>query len=262
MPSEFQNAPRRADSTDPIDVRIRFTTRQISHINTVECSAYVKVGVVFYWNDARLIGYKPWQTVPEKLWGPDILLCNDAGEAEIEQEEFFVCDGDTGRIKRGLVFKATVQNAMWLQDFPFDSINVEVLFTTISLGTYDRSLTGEAYHGSTYCLRRVDPGSNDGRFHAFIYTKASLLPEWQICGFSHSMTTHTTKVNTQVKTSIAIRYHMRRKWTYYLYKVIIPLYLLSIFGYRSLFYSPENISDRCKHINNIFIDFCSSLCNL
>ena len=50
------DCPPPASDGSPIDVDVRFTTRRLSSINTTHSTADVRIGVVLYWTDPRLVG--------------------------------------------------------------------------------------------------------------------------------------------------------------------------------------------------------------
>ena len=57
----------------PVNIRARVA--KLSNVDTLTGTAKVVVNVYYTWNDPRMIGY-PYSTLPDKLWGPMLILQN------------------------------------------------------------------------------------------------------------------------------------------------------------------------------------------
>ena len=115
--NEWLNPPQ--DSTgEPIWVDMRVNIDRLSHIDTVQQCLTIKVALVMYWDDERLIGWDN-AALPPMLWGPWPGLTNELN-VTTEQAAFVVTDPSKGRLKRVIIFSGQVSNPMDLRDFPMD----------------------------------------------------------------------------------------------------------------------------------------------
>ena len=87
--NEWLNPPQ--DSTgEPTWVDMRVNIDRLSHIDTVQSCLTIKVALVMYWNDERLIGWDN-AALPPMLWGPWPGLTNELN-VTTEQAAFVVTD--------------------------------------------------------------------------------------------------------------------------------------------------------------------------
>ena len=155
--NEWLNPPQ--DSTgEPIWVDMRVNIDRLSHIDTVQSCLTIKVALVMYWNDERLIGWDN-AALPPMLWGPWPGLTNELN-VTTEQAAFVVTDPSKGRLKRVIIFSGQVSNPMDLRDFPMDVDSIDLDFVTSShWKTFDQSLDGGRPAGVSYRLRKIcQPG--------------------------------------------------------------------------------------------------------
>jgi hypothetical protein len=126
---------------------------KVDKVDTAELSVRVKIAVVWYWTDPRLVNWTG--PLPATLWGPHTTLVN-AQELTQEQTQFELTDPSEGRLKRGRMFYGTVFNEMDLHDFPFDLDHIDVFFESVShYLTFDESI-----QGSIHVRRPTAPMSN------------------------------------------------------------------------------------------------------
>ena len=168
------------------------------------------------------------------------------------QEEFTLLDHTTGRLKRGLVISGNVNNPMSLREFPLDTETSEVSLSSNSRwSTLNFALGGEIPAGELYMLHRVEDPS-EGHFHV-LAVHPSMLKEWVLCGYSHSVVRAHTQASSQVKTVILLRYHLARMPAFYVFKVLVPLYMLAIFGFRTFFYDVADVENRDANTTTMFL---------
>ena len=128
---EALSLPPASSGGGPIDVDFRLTCFHIGKVDTREQTSVVKMGVVFYWTDSRMVGWTS-PILPATLWGPEVYLRNAIGGSVKEYEQFVVCDAARGRLKRIINFEAVVSTPMALKQFPFDVQQLVPEFVSIS----------------------------------------------------------------------------------------------------------------------------------
>merc|ERR1711985_164227 len=103
----------------------------VTSVDTANSTAYVSVGIAYYWTDSRLKG---WQDapLPANLWGPRVWLFNALKDFDYIYQDFDLADPSTGRMKRYCRYMGSIDNQMDLQDFPFDVDTIDLTFRTAS----------------------------------------------------------------------------------------------------------------------------------
>eukprot|EP01045_Picozoa_sp_COSAG04_P006141 COSAG04_NODE_298_length_17490_cov_10.214249_6_plen_245_part_00 len=131
----FQPPPREEENVLVVDFRL--LSIKVAKVSTVNSESKIKLALVFYWTDSRLANhpeYSNGQPLPPQLWGPKVMLLNAFGTPDVTQTGFGLENPSTGRLKRQLMFEASVDNPMDLRHFPFDMDAIEVCSTPPSLG--------------------------------------------------------------------------------------------------------------------------------
>ena len=121
--------PSGSDGTPPI-VDFRVHLFRFGCVDTASQQAYVKLNLLMYWTDPRMVG---WSAVclPPLLWGPHPRLSEAGMEFLVTQEQFVVANPETGRMKRGLYFEGKVEHLVEQSaqsSFPFDCNDVLLSF--------------------------------------------------------------------------------------------------------------------------------------
>ena len=102
-----------------LHVDFRVTVFHIGKVDTREQTSLVRMGIVLYWTDPRMVGWTS-PILPPTLWGPELWLRNAMGGVSVELEQFVVFNAEEGRLKRVLNYEATIITPMNLESFPFD----------------------------------------------------------------------------------------------------------------------------------------------
>lgn len=162
-------------------VDFRYTLFFVGSINTRDCTATIKFGVVLYWTDSRLAGFES-AILPATLWGPDLYLRNGVGGVLKECEQFAVTDVAIGRLKRILNFEATIVLPMDLSAFPFDTQSVRPELVSISHWSQCAGPRfGSLAHGQSYTLHPVSR-ANEGRLIWMMWD--GRMPEWELHSYA------------------------------------------------------------------------------
>ena len=245
-------APTESDGK-PITVDIRVNLFRCGGVNTVAQSAFFDIWIVCYWTDSRL---ESWTAadLPPLLWGPRFNCRNKLADLEEEQTEFALVD-EAGRLKRCIKYHGSVHNEMDLKAFPFDVCGVDIEFVTLSLwSTKDGSKKGAMAKGRSYFVRPVSK-KGEGKWLLMKFNGA--IPEWNPLGITTVLKELPTNANGQDMTSLVVCYHVTRKTSFYFYKVIVPLYLLTALSF-FVFFFPDTAEDLPDRINFIATCFLAS----
>jgi hypothetical protein len=194
-------------------------------------------------------------SLPGYLWGPRFNCRNKLSDLLEEQTEFDLVDGETGRLKRCIKYHGSVHNEMDLKAFPFDVCGVDIEFVTLSLwSTKNGDRKGAMAKGRSYFVRQVSR-KGEGKWLLMKFNGA--IPEWNPLVITTTLKELPTNANGQDMTSLVICYHVTRKTSFYFYKVIVPLYLLTILSF-FVFFFPDTFDDLPDRINFIATCFLAS----
>lgn len=67
---EWSRPPKPQKGDSELYVDFRFTVKALSHINTVDGTAYAQFDITMYWTDSRLKNWPGSLNLPSKLWTP------------------------------------------------------------------------------------------------------------------------------------------------------------------------------------------------
>ena len=222
--AEALSLPPAASDGAPIDVDFRLTCFHIGSVDTRAQTSVMRMGVVFYWTDPRMIGWTS-PLLPPTLWGPEVTLRNAIGGAAREFEQFVVTDASRGRLKRIINFEATVSTPMQLEKFPFDVQDLTPEFVSIShWRQLDCARGGSLPHGQSYRLRQVQE-EGEGSFFMMFFN--GTISEWRLHSYRAKVTSTLNPAGFQM-TLVAVRFHIVREYPFYLRKIVHPLIILTM----------------------------------
>ena len=211
----------------PLNIDFRCACFKLSNISTVDFTVLIKFVVVFEWHDPRIIdeeGIMTTNDLPVDLWGPDIILENAQNDCEVIYDSFSLLDKGTGRLKRTVTFHGFVYNPMSLDDFPFDSDELEMKFISISnWRTLDGTRFGNDPCRRTYTLNPM-LGRKDG-VQFLIMGWGGKVNEFKIMGWTQKV---TCPDDPALPICFKFDFHLLRKAQFYLIKVMLPLWLLVV----------------------------------
>ena len=205
--------PPNDESRTLLWVDLRFNVFKVNAVNTVAGTAYVKVESFMYWTDTRLVDWPRGKPLPPTLWGPRLRLDNAMGDLHEVDTSFKLQDCTTGRMGRGRMYTATVDNPMDLRAFPFDVDRIELDFASWSnWESVDGGLHGAAVP-KTYQLREVrEPG--EGTWLT-VYSWNGSIAEWELHGVSSNIEDIAPiaggSSDVSVGNAVALNFHVTRK---------------------------------------------------
>jgi len=247
---EWMKPPPGVDGA-PLVVDTRFAVFKLSNIDTAQLSCRIKIAILWYWTDPRLIGWDFERPLPDKLWGPHCLIVNSTPDFTDAQTQFELCDETTGRIKRGRMFQGTIDNPMDLHDFPFDVDDVKLICESVSHWMCkDGSTYGSMARGQSYSLRHICmPG--EGKLVGIYWD--GHVSEWEMLGVSVKLTQLPPTPQGTIRTPCNIAFHLCRRYAFYFYKVMLPLYLLATLSFATFFLEVPDIGDRAGVVSTYFL---------
>jgi len=234
-------------SAEPTFVDFRIDVNDISQVDTVLETASIEITLNMYWTDNRLNGWDPSEDLPQNLWTPRFEVTN-----AIEQSNTFRIPtvSDACRVKLAQVIRATMKNPMNLKEFPFDINNIAVKLKT---GTHFRALDGSvegiASKGKHYSVRPVETVS-EGTW--IVRHFSGRINEWEL----HGMSTNIFEVETvtgQEQSCVHLGFHISRTVTYYFWKALLPLYLVTILSFTTFEFQVEDLESRSSTIGTYFL---------
>ena len=249
------STPPNGGAGEPFWVDFRFNKWQVKEINTVERTATVSINVVFFWTDPRLVGWDKAKNLPPDLWGPYLAVEN--GSCEWSQNTFALLDPARGRLKRGTVYLGCVETLMSLHDFPFDVDRVDLQFSCMS---HWRSLDGEQLantpRGRTYRLRPTRE-KGEGKWLGLYFS--SFVPEWRLLGVSTIVDEQPTNANGVDLTQVSFSFHVHRKSGFFVWKALVPLYVLIVLCFSGFLFNTADLSGRMGHTMTGFLAAAATL---
>ena len=227
---------------EPLVVDFRCACFKLTDVSTVNFTTLVKFVVVFEWNDSRLKGM-PITTndLPADLWGPDIILENAQNDCAVVYDSFSLLNAEQGRLKRTVTFHGHVFTPMGLKDFPFDSEELSLKFISINnWRTLDQTRHGNDPVNHVYILR---PMLDRDDVDFFLLGWGGKIQEFNMLGWSQDVK------NPEIP-SIPIIFkfdiHLVRMASFYVYKVLFPLWLITITSMATFAIDPLDLQGRLE----------------
>jgi hypothetical protein len=251
---DWRAPPPPAEGGEIPVVNMRWTVSKLQDIDTVNSSACIDITITFYWTDPRVRGL---DDLPHDLWGPCVYLrsnCNAVGqEFNSEIQPAKIRDQHSCRLQRRQTFEGIIHNIMDLNDFPFDTDKIKVAFYTASHWQGHPSGEPIARGSSTsraYALRPVEEGKGEwvggwwnGR-----------LAEFECVGISTTIEeVPQTSVSGVERTNISLSFCIRRKATYYFWKVLMPLFLLTALSSSTFGFAVDDFAGRSGNVATYFL---------
>jgi len=232
-----------------LEVDFRLTVFHIGKVDTREQTSAIKMGMVFYWNDPRMVGWTS-PILPGTLWGPEASLRNAIGGVSVEYEQFVVADPVQGRLKRIINYEALVITPMDLRLFPFDVQCLTPEFVSIShWRQLDLQRGGSLSRGQSYRLIPLRRKS-EGEFIMMFWNGA--INEWDLHSYSTQVLQKPSPAGFTM-TLVQVRFHIIRAYTYYLVKTVVPLIVLTVASHLVILIPPSDIADRLACAFTIFV---------
>jgi hypothetical protein len=194
------------------------------------------------------------RALPPTLWGPRFWLHNAMGDVQIENGTdvmFGFANRATGRMTRWRIYSVTVDTPMDLHNFPWDVNSIVLDFHTNSTYlSFDGNWTGSSTGGRTYRLRQT---CMHGEGDWLTLGWSGDITEWELHGVSTKIDELPPSHSGLESTTVVVCFHVSRRWAYYFWKVLVPLYLLTGLSMSTFEFEVDNVSDRTSTISTYFV---------
>jgi hypothetical protein len=248
-------APPESDlERDWIWVDIQFKTRVIDSVDTQKGTVYINLGISYFWTDPRLVGWQNADELPPTLWTPDIQVDNGL-ELRTEENSILLNNAKTGRITMRQTVIGTVNNPMQLQDFPFDSDKIIIIFSTASNWKNREGDTGGSASQRTYKLRpvRMKGEGTPERTIRISEDWKGRIDEWELRGVEYDFHPKVSPTKSIALSKVCVTYHCERKFDYYFWKAQLPLYFLTFLSMSAFEFDTLDLENRNATVATYFL---------
>ncbi len=236
----------------PVIVRPKMGFTRLDSFDTVSATVEIRFFLDCYWTDPRIKGRS---YVPDGMWRPDgVLLINRCGEMEVlaHEEKPVIADVDpaTGLSRNGLLlwpaeYAGTISNPMSLKDFPYDFDSVVIKMQQSEDGS-----------SADYVFRPYEDAADEATAVRFFFDIEEQLTEWQLRGHSRICWESVGGIPKPFA-QMQLALHFSRKWSYYAWKVVLPLVICTVFCFSSFFFMPQELGDRTAISTTMFLATCT-----
>jgi len=206
--------------------------------------------------------------LPADLWRPSFDLCQRC--ADIPQELFCsysfnensdeadIVDPKTGLMQLCISVTGTIDNFMDVHNFPYDEDSVDITLC----GCFLRD--GRPADATDFVLIPSDPRIVDTGYPFLALCFLTDLPAYEILGYNfkaytkskrHKKNAAYTRTWSYLNWGISIR----RKSSWYFWKVNLLLYLIAVFSLATFVFSPEDFDARTQHTSTLFLASAATL---
>jgi len=231
----------------PVIVRPKIGFSRLGEIDTLTATASGRFFVDHYWRDPRMVGQS---YVPDGIWRPEgVYIANQYGSLEVmtHVDRPTIADADAqGRSTGGLLlwpteYDGTLVNPMTLHAFPFDHDSLDIYIH-------------QAEHASSeeYVFRGFDSDDDEQTSVRFFFSIFETLSEWQLRGFSKMAWESVGGIPTPFS-KIKVTLHMTRNYSYYAWKIVLPLLICTLFCFASFAFVPSEIEARTAISTTMFL---------
>uniref|UniRef100_A0A0G4HUB3 Neurotransmitter-gated ion-channel ligand-binding domain-containing protein n=1 Tax=Chromera velia CCMP2878 TaxID=1169474 RepID=A0A0G4HUB3_9ALVE len=213
---------------EPVEVQVKIGMTHFGNIDTVMQTAAIKFFFDLHWIDPSVKGLDP-ASVPSYIWTPDAYVLNALGGDNKQVHPPVLLDSERGLMLQALEFETLLHNPMDLREFPFDADMVEV-----------HMVSSESHPAEDFVFSewKEDVTSSVKCF----FSKESVA-EWELRGFS--VDCFVSRGGNGVNYSdTKLLLHLRRRSSFYIWKIVLPLVLSTAFCFSSFFFETENLTDR------------------
>lgn len=233
-------------------VRVCLGFMRISSVDTVSCSAHVAVFIDCYWEDSRLVDI---EELPDDVWRPRVMVRNKIGDAIVEEHPVRIVDAAAGRVMGAIFFEGVVSIDLELRSFPFDACAVPLY---ISQGE------SEFEHSDAYSLVLTRGGgggsSGDeqgGKSRVAIFGalpgRDAEVSDFTVRGSSMVAQSRQVGGDGRLRDRLFAYCHLDRLASYYIWKVVVPLWCVCVLNWSLFLYDPSELDARVNVCVTMFL---------
>jgi hypothetical protein len=230
--------------TAPTVVKVRWSLIRMD-IDTSTSNADIRIGCWMSWQDPRLTGRPRTRVLPQNLWLPAAVVIEKASGFTREITQFSVTPDSLDTVLTALIwYDGTINNPMDLQDFPFDIENTSITFAFSECWRRQDNVSNVNFK-SDY---RVILDGDDPFTMAEDITNGMSLYDWKVLCSSVEYVHRDRQQDT-----IGLKIFISRNTNYYVWKIIVPLFLITILNFLGLFIPGQELADRLAHSTTLFL---------
>lgn len=240
----------------PIRVDFKCACLGLSRIDTASLTANIKFVLVFLWNDDRFKGLRiNTNDLPGNLWGPDVIFENALPSCRPIYDSFILVDPSSGRMKRTITFHGAIKNPMDLQNFPFDTDDLELKF--ITNGNW-RALDGSRFgNNPTTRIYTLHPIKDEDFFYMNVTEE---INEFLIAGWKHDIVIPENIGHGELKTMVfEFKFQIVRNYSFYYRKIFFPLWILYSTSTAAYLLDVEEVGDRFEFLMSVMLSIIGFL---
>jgi Neurotransmitter-gated ion-channel ligand binding domain/Neurotransmitter-gated ion-channel transmembrane region len=223
-PEDLKYPPRR---TEPIKISIGLHVSNLADIEQAS-EIYGMAGYLLYsWRDPRL-AYNPQPTPArnkvvslEQIWHPALEMVNFKSSNSSETSAEILPDGTVVAQER---FSRTLSSGLDLRHFPFDQQRLQVVLESLK-------------YGDNTVVLGADPSKISIGTDSFVS-----LSEWQIGSIQGRNGKSFFPPEQQHYSRVTIEVQVKRNFGFYLFKIMLPLLLITIASWSVFWIEPQEFS--------------------
>ena len=228
----------------PLVVEVKIGFVALGQVDTVTQTAWARFFVDLYWHDPRLIGAT---SVPDGTWFPKgIYIPNSAGDLCIDAyEKPVMMDSATGKLLWAQEIQGQLVNRMDLSSFPFDHDAIEVFVHQAEDSNRDEYVLRPAGGGWNGYRTRSDEETiaMESTSVNFFFDVFEELDEWLMHGYT-TEAWETIGGNGMEYSWYKVHLHVTRRWGFYVWKIVLPLFICTIFCMSSFLFDIQDLEAR------------------
>ena len=221
----------------PTIVNCKILIAQLQDLDTVRGTLNVRIGVWCNWTDPRLKGRSRMDPLPTELWSPRVTIDQSLGDFVRRTCELTICIGSLqGALYNLTWYEGTVKNNQDLHIFPLDTDTVIINFRASEC--YKKNGEVNVNYKTDYRLLFDGWMGENG---------PSVAPYgWQL------VSTVVEPVGKEdCQDIIQIKLNMKRQISFYFFKVVIPLILITCLNFMG--FHLETIGERLANNVSLFL---------
>jgi len=227
---------------EPLDVEVKLHVDEIPLISSTDDQFQLEGFLDVAWCDLRLVAdlnageedrvYANEGAIDylKGIWNPQITFINEVGEALGDDFNLRIFKNGRAEIKRR--FTVTLESNFDVHRFPFDRQRLE---GEIASFAWDARV-----------VRLIDDGRN------LTVSKAFGIPDWNVVGFNSKVVAYDDPDHgDDIFSMLKLEIDVARKSDYYLYKIFVPLGILSFTSIFFLAVPINAIGDRISFVSGL-----------
>ena len=230
--SSLMGPPPLGPNGEPVLVYQKIGLVSMQSIDTVEQTAWMRFFLDLYWVDPAFIGKTQ---VPKGTWHPaGSFVSNQHGQMEqlMPAEKPILFDSKIGMLMWPVEIYGCVKNPLNLRTFPFDVDALELRITQAETCTRDE-----------FVFRPWPTREQESQSVRFFFDVWAETSEWNFLGFTRCMY-ETLGGNSVEYSSLEVHFVIVRRWGYYIWKIVFPIFLCSLFSFSALLFEVDDLEAR------------------